>query len=104
MGWMKIFYNTCLPVGDDIDTGRPCSIIAFDDKTGEITHQEDYNRENVKLSDCDIESIARSILPAMEEYFATEEGQKAFQEWQKKEGASIKPINYHRTKKKRKNR
>jgi len=104
MGWMKVFYNTCLPVGDDIESGRPCSIIGFDDRTGEITHKEDYNLENVKLSDYDIEHLARAFLPAMEEFYATEEGQKSFQEWQRKEGANLKPINYHKPKKKRKKR
>ena len=101
MSWMKIFYNTCLPVGDDIKSGRPCSTIGFDEKSGEIIHQEDYNLENIKLSDYDIEHLARAFLPAMEAYYATEEGQKSFQEWQQKEGANLKPIKHHKQKKKR---
>lgn len=101
MSWIKIFYNTRLPVGDDIKSGRPCSIIDFDEKTGEIIHQEDHNLENIKLSDYDIEHLARAFLPAMKAYYATEEGQKSFQEWQRKEGTNLKPIKHHKQKKKR---
>ena len=72
-GKLEIFYNTTLPVGDDIKSGRPCTIIHFD-KDGEITRTEDYNLEN----------IARALLPEIQEYFDSEEGRKALAELEAK--------------------
>ncbi len=82
-GKLEIFYNTTLSVGDDIKSGRPCSIIHFDED-GEITRIEDYNLENIKIPDYAYESIARVLLPDIQEYFASEEGQKALAELEAK--------------------
>lgn len=48
MSKMEIYYNTSLPVGDDIESGSPCSIVYFD-KKGNVTHQEDHNLENIEI-------------------------------------------------------
>lgn len=76
MSEIEIFYNTTLPVGDDIKSGRPCSIIHFNPKTYEVTGEEHYNLENVKVLDHAIESLARAFLPAIQDFYASEEGQK----------------------------
>ena len=76
MSEIEIFYNTTLPVGDDIKSGRPCSIIHFNPKTYEVTGEEHYNIENVKVPDHVIESLARAFLPAIQDFYASEEGQK----------------------------
>ena len=76
MSEIEIFYNTTLPVGDDIKSGRPCSIIHFNPKTYEVTGEEHYNLENVKVPDHAIESLARAFLPAIQDFYASEEGQK----------------------------
>ena len=77
MSKIEIFYNTILPVGEDIKDGRPCSIIHFDPKSYDVTHEEHHNLENVKISDHAIESLARAFLPAIQDYYASEEGQRA---------------------------
>lgn len=76
MSEIEIFYNTTLPVGDDIKSGRPCSIIHFNPKTYEVTCEEHYNLENVKVPDHAIESLARAFLTAIQDFYASEEGQK----------------------------
>lgn len=76
MSEIEIFYNTSLPVGDDIKSGRPCSIIHFDPKSFEVTGEEHYNMENVKVPDHAIESLARAFLPAIRDFYATEEGKR----------------------------
>lgn len=37
---------------------------------------------NTGIPDFVIDSLARALLPAIQAYFATEEGQKEFAEWQ----------------------
>ena len=76
MSEIEIFYNTTMPVGDDIKSGRPCSIIHFNPKTYEVTGEEHHNLENVKVPDHAIESLARAFLPAIQDFYASEEGQK----------------------------
>ena len=76
MSEIEIFYNTILPVGDDIKSGQPCSIIHFNPKTYEVTGEEHYNLENVKVPDHAIESLARAFLPAIQDFYASEEGQR----------------------------
>ena len=76
MSEIEVFYNTTLPVGDDIKSGRPCSIIHFNPKTYEVTGEEHYNLENVKFPVHAIESLARAFLPAIQDFYASEEGQK----------------------------
>ncbi len=83
MGKMEIFYNTTLPVGDDIKSGRPCTIIHFD-KDGEIVRTEDYNLENIKVPDYAYESIARALLPDIVEFFSSEEGKRFAEEIENK--------------------
>lgn len=39
-------------------------------------------KNNTGIPDCEIDSLARALLPAIQAYFATEEGQAEFAAWQ----------------------
>ena len=54
----------------------PYMILQFD-KDGNTVHEESHNMENIYLDPYAIEGIARSILPDIQAYFQTEEGQAA---------------------------
>lgn len=82
MGSAKILYNTALPVGKDIEDGRPGTIVHFDDK-GNITGKEDFNMENFQVSQEALESLARVLLPTIEEYLSSEEGKREWEGFQK---------------------
>lgn len=94
MSQMEIFYNTSLPVGEDINGGRPCSIIHFDPKSYVITHEEHYNLEKVKLSKHAVESLARTFLSTIQQLYLTEEGRQAMTliEQEKSERNEPKPV------------
>ena len=77
---VEINYNTSLPVGDDINDGRPCTIIHFDPKTYEVKGEEHYNMENVKVPKHAIESLARGFLPAIQAFYQTEEGKQVMEQ------------------------
>ena len=97
MSEIEIFYNTTLPVGDDIKGGQPCSIIHFNPKTYEVTGEEHYNLENVKVPDHAIESLARAFLPAIQDFYASEEGQKVKErlDRERAEKEALKKIEKH---------
>ncbi len=82
MGSTKIIYNTAFPVGKDIEDGRPATIVYFDGK-GNITRTEDFNMENLQIPHEALESIARVLLPTIEEYLSSEEGKREWEEFQK---------------------
>lgn len=67
-----------------INKGHPCSIIHFDEK-GVVTQTENYNLENARPSKWQVESLARCLFPQIREFFATEEGQRQFNEWKQEE-------------------
>lgn len=39
-------------------------------------------KNNTGIPDFEIDSLARALLPAIQAYFETEEGQKEFEAWQ----------------------
>ena len=39
-------------------------------------------KNNTGIPDFEIDSLARALLPAIQNYFATEEGQREFKAWQ----------------------
>ncbi len=82
MGSAKMLFNTALPVGKDIEDGRPGTIIHFDDK-GNITGKVDFNMENFQVSQEALESLARVLLSTIEEYLSSEEGKHEWDEFQK---------------------
>lgn len=86
MSEVEIFYNTSLPVGDDIKSGRPCTIIHFDPKTYAIKGEEHYNMENVKAPKHAIESLARALLPDIQAYYLTEEGKRVMEQLDREKG------------------
>ncbi len=67
-----------------IKRGEPCAVVHFD-KNGNVTHEERYNLDKVCPSDYQIKSLARCFLPHVREYFASEEGQRKYNEWKQEE-------------------
>ena len=65
---------------ENLEEGRPCSVIHFDPKTGEVPGKEHYNMENIRFEKYQIESLARALLPAIQAFYATEEGQRIKQQ------------------------
>lgn len=84
MSNMEIFYNTESITDNETKEGIPCTIIHFN-KDGKVTHEEHRNMENLKISKLDIELFAKALMPDILEFFSTEEGQRAFAEYQKKQ-------------------
>ncbi len=41
-------------------------------------------KNNTGIPDCEIDSLARAFIPAILDFYRTEEGQREFAEWQKK--------------------
>lgn len=68
----------------DIEAGVPMVVIHFDPKTGEEISSEEYNLQNVSLSKWQVESLARALLPAIEEFYSDPENVRKFEEWQAK--------------------
>ena len=64
----------------------PYMVLHFN-KDGGIVHEESHNLENVYLPPHAVEGIARSILPDIQAYFQTEEGQAEFEKWQTEQAA-----------------
>lgn len=64
----------------------PYMILQFD-KDGNTVYEESHNMENIYLDPYAIEGIARSILPDIQAYFQTEEGQAEFEKWQTEQAA-----------------
>lgn len=52
-------------------------------------HQID-NKDSMNIPEHIVESLARCLLPEIQKYFQSEEGQREFTEWQKKRGQSKK--------------
>ena len=88
-----------------IDAGVPIIVVHFDPKTGEEISSEEYNMQNVSLSSWQIESLARTLLPSIQEFYSDPENVRKFEEWQAKrakEDASQKALPSHKTTGKRK--
>lgn len=58
-------------------------IIVHFGKDFETTHTEEYNLENFELSELQIESIARILLPSILEYYKDPKHVKDANEWAK---------------------
>ena len=70
-----------------IEYRKPLSIIHFD-KEGNVTSEEKHNMENVSLSDCQIEQLAKSLLKSCMEFYSDPENVKRYEEWKAKENKS----------------
>ena len=53
-------------------------------------HTERLPAEENTIPDHVIESLARSVLPSLEEFFASEEGQRAFEAWKAQKDGDVK--------------
>lgn len=62
-----------------IKNGEPCEVVRFD-KNWDFTIAEQYNMENFKPPRYALESFARAILPAIQEFYSNEEGQRLYDE------------------------
>ena len=53
-----------------------------------------HNLENIYLDPYGVEAIARTILPDIQAYYQTEEGNAAFEKWQAEQAAlgTSKPV------------
>ena len=63
-----------------IKAGQPMSIIRLS-KDGSVTSKEDYNMENISLSDFQIRQLAKSLLPACEKFYSNPENVREFEAW-----------------------
>lgn len=84
MSNIEIFYNTESITDNETKEKRPCSIIHFN-KDGEVTHEEHHNMEKLVIPESAIESFAKALIPDILEFFSTEEGQRAFAQYQEKQ-------------------
>lgn len=89
MSRIEIFYNTSRSVGDDIKSGRPCSIIHFDPKSYKVTHEENHNMENIEIPKHALESLARALLPDIQEFYQTEEGKKVAEQIEREQAVTV---------------
>ena len=88
-----------------IDAGAPIIVVHFDPKTGEELSSEEYNMQNISLSSWQIESLARTLLPSIREFYSDPENVRKFEEWQakrEKEDTTQKATQAHKTTSKRK--
>ena len=53
-----------------IDDGVPMVVIHFDPKTHEEIGREEYNLQNVSISEFQAELLARALLPSIYEFYA----------------------------------
>ena len=51
---------------------------------GKKTTRKEITKSGMDIPDYIIESIARSLLPVIQEYYETEECLKSFEEWQQR--------------------
>ena len=62
-------------------------VIHFDPKTHEEIGREEYNLQNVSISEFQAELLARASLPRIYEFYADPENVKRFKAWQKQRKA-----------------
>ena len=62
----------------------PMIVVHFDDNF-ETTHTEEYNLENFELSELQIESFARILLPSIREYYKDPKHVHEANEWAKQQ-------------------
>ena len=62
----------------------PMIVVHFD-KNFETTYTEEYNLENFELSDWQIESFARILLPSIREYYKDPKHMQEANDWAKQQ-------------------
>lgn len=70
-----------------IEDGQPVSIVHFD-KDGKMTSEEKHNMENVSLSDCQIEQLAKALLKPCMDLYSDPENIKDMKNGKQKENKS----------------
>lgn len=56
-----------------IASGAPCTVVKIN-PDGSFGESQDYNMENFKIQDWQIEALARAFLPAIQAFYESEEG------------------------------
>ena len=64
----------------------PYTVLQFNED-GKVVNEVSHNLENIYLDPYGVEAIARTILPDIQAYFQTEEGQAEFEKWQTEQAA-----------------
>lgn len=64
----------------EIASGQPM-VIAYFDKDHNITRTEEYNMQNFKPQQWQIDALARALLPRVREFFSHPENEARFQAW-----------------------
>ena len=66
-----------------IEDGQPVSIVHFD-KDGKVTSEEKHNMENVSLSECQIEQLAKALLKPCMDFYSDPANVRRYEEWKAK--------------------
>ncbi|MDE8725570.1 hypothetical protein PZH36_00270 [Ruminococcus bromii] len=71
----------------------PYTVLQFNED-GKVVNEVSHNLESIYLDPYRVEAIARTILPDIQAYYQTEEGNAAFKKWQAEQAAlgTSKPI------------
>ena len=56
---------------------------------GKKTNLSAQTNDGMEIPDYVFDSIARSLLPVIQAYYETEEGQKSFEEWQQRQRKAV---------------
>lgn len=73
-----------------IKAGQPMSIIRLA-KDGSVISKEDYNLENISLSDFQIRQLAKALLPACEKFYSDPENVRKYEAWKAaRDAANVK--------------
>ena len=64
-----------------IENGCPVVVVHFNPKDGEILSEEEFNMQNLKIEDWQVESLAHVLYPAMMEDLSDPERMKEFEKW-----------------------
>ena len=63
-----------------ISAGQPMTIIRLA-KDGSVISKENYNMENISLSDFQMKQLAKALLPACEKFYSDPENIKKYEAW-----------------------
>lgn len=86
--------------GKDKLSKIPYTVLQFNED-GRVVNEVSHNLENIYLDPYRVEAIARTILPDIQAYYQTEEGNAAFEKWQAEQAALGVPTPTAKPKKRR---
>lgn len=86
--------------GKDKLSKIPYTVLQFNEDS-RVVNEVSHNLENIYLDPYRVEAIARTILPDIQAYYQTEEGNAAFEKWQAEQAALGVPTPTAKPKKRR---